>query len=59
MFFLIITLCISSAMNDCQVESTGHFYTLRQCEVMEDIHRQVLGSEKDNNYRLECEYWEG
>lgn len=59
MFFLILTFCTSAAMDDCQVESFGPHENLRQCQVMMDVQRQVLGGERENNYRLVCEYWDG
>jgi hypothetical protein len=56
MFFLILTVCASAAMDDCQVYSVQKLRTEKQCEVMAGIHRQVLGDGPDNNYRLECVY---
>jgi len=53
MFAIIITLCASAAMNDCQVYSLGSAPTLKQCQAVAQIHRDVLGPA--NNYRLECE----
>lgn len=53
MFAIIITLCASAAMDDCQVYSLGHTATMQQCEAAAGIHREVLGPQ--TNYRLECQ----
>lgn len=53
MFAIIITLCASAAMDDCQVYSLGQAETLKQCNAVAEIHREVLGPE--SNYRLECQ----
>lgn len=53
MFAIIITLCASAAMDDCQVYSLGTMKTEQQCEALAEIHRDVLGPE--TNYRLECQ----
>lgn len=55
MFFLIATLCASASMTDCTVYSMGTFETMQQCEVVKQVHHQVLGTGPDQNYRLECQ----
>ena len=52
MFAIIITLCASAAMDDCQVYSLGTVETMAQCETVSGIHGDVLGPA--TNYRLEC-----
>ena len=59
MFAVIITLCASAAMNDCQVFSFGSLATRAQCEALADVHREVLGRDENNNYRIDCEPVEG
>lgn len=55
MIFLLITLCTSPAMDDCQVHLLGRFPTAQQCEAVSQVHRAVLGKGPDQNYRLECQ----
>jgi len=53
MFAIIITLCASAAMDDCQVYSLGNVETMAQCKTVAGIHGTVLGPA--TNYRLECQ----
>lgn len=52
MLAIIITLCASAAMDDCQVYSLGTVETMAQCETVAGIHSDILGPA--TNYRLEC-----
>lgn len=58
MFFLILTLCTTAAMDDCQVYAVNEHPTEKQCVRVADIYRQTLGEGPDSNYRLECEVQE-
>lgn len=52
MILLIVTLCTSASMTDCEVHQLGQVKTKAACETAADIYRQVL--EPAENYRLEC-----
>lgn len=52
MFLLIVTLCASSAMTDCQEYTTARLPTQQQCLAMAGLQRDILG--KAYNYRIEC-----
>lgn len=52
MFALILTVCATAAMDDCQVYRPSSFPTEQQCQAMVGIQRGILGAE--NNYRVEC-----
>lgn len=54
MIILLITLCTSPSMDDCQVHQIGSYQNKRQCEVVASIQRDVLGTGPDQNYRLQC-----
>lgn len=54
MIFLILTVCTTAAMNDCQVYRLGSHESTQQCEAVADINRDILGRDGDLNYRLEC-----
>lgn len=55
MFFLLITVCTSTAMDDCWVRRLGDQYpTFEQCMTVQRTHAAVLGSGPDQNYYLEC-----
>lgn len=53
MFALILTVCATAAMDDCQVYNTGRFATEHQCLAMASLQRDVLG--EATNYRIQCE----
>ncbi len=53
MFLLIVTLCTSSAMADCQEYTTGRFPTQQQCLAMAGLQRDLLGEAA--NYSIKCE----
>lgn len=55
MFFLIMTVCATAAMDDCQVYAVNQHQSAQQCEAVADVYRQVLGGELENNYRISCE----
>ena len=54
MIFLILTVCTTAALDDCQVYQLGRTETAQQCEAVADIYRDTLGRDGDLNYRLEC-----
>lgn len=54
MFFLILTLCATPDMADCETKSVQKLANLKQCEVMSEIYSQILGDGPNRNYRLEC-----
>lgn len=54
MFYLILTLCTTAAMDDCEVRSLNKTATESQCMTVADVYRRTLGPER--NYRIECEY---
>lgn len=54
MILLLITLCTSATMDDCQVHQLGQFPTEKRCEAVASIHRAVLTEGAEQNYRLEC-----
>lgn len=54
MFILLITVCASVAMDDCQVQQMGHFRDALACQVAYQRAEIVLGRGPDQNYRLEC-----
>lgn len=51
MFYLILTVCTTAAMDDCEVYTVNQHPTEQRCEVLADVYRQTLG---DGHYRLEC-----
>ncbi len=55
MFLLIMTVCATAAMDDCQVYAVNQHQSAQQCETVADVYRQVLGGEAGNNYRIECQ----
>lgn len=52
MILLIVTLCASASMTDCEVHRFGQYKTPQACETAVGIYRQVL--EPAENYRMEC-----
>lgn len=54
MIFLLITLCTSPAMDDCQVMTMGQFKDKFACEVAIGRAEEVLGTGPEQNYRMEC-----
>lgn len=60
MIFLILTVCTTAALDDCQVyridqiHRLGRTESVQQCEAVADIYRDTLGRDGDLNYRLEC-----
>lgn len=55
MFFLILTVCATAAMDNCQTYSLGSHRNEAQCLSAADIYRKTLGDGADTNYRIECE----
>ena len=51
MFYLILTLCTTAAMDECQVYAVNQHPNEQRCEVLAGVYRQTLG---DGHYRLEC-----
>lgn len=54
MIFLLITLCTSPSMDDCQVTTMGKYKDAFACEVAIGRAEEVLGTGPEQNYRLEC-----
>lgn len=54
MIFLILTVCTTAALDDCQVYQLVRTERVQQCEAVADIYRDTLGRDGDLNYRLEC-----
>lgn len=54
MIFLLLTLCTSPAMDDCQVMVLSQFKDQFACEVAIDRAEEVLGTGPEQSYRLEC-----
>lgn len=52
MIFLLLTLCTSSAMDDCEVSQLVQTKTEHHCQRIADTYREILGPE--TNYRMEC-----
>ena len=50
---LLIWLCTSAAMDDCQVHPLSKPVPAQQCEVMARVYDETL--KRDENYRLVCE----
>lgn len=53
MTILLIWLCTSAAMDDCQVHPLSKPVPAQQCEVMARVYDETL--KRDENYRLVCE----
>lgn len=52
MIVLLLTLCTSSAMDDCEVSQLVQTKTEHHCQRIADTYREILGPE--TNYRMEC-----
>ena len=55
MKILIIWLCATAAMDDCQVQRVGEPLPATQCETMKKVYAQTLGTGPEQNYRIECQ----
>lgn len=51
---LIIWLCASAAMDDCQVHRVGEPMPPAQCETTKEVYANTLGTGAEQNYRIEC-----
>lgn len=55
MFLLMITICATAAMDNCQVHRVGKpVATIAICERSKKDTILVLGTGPDQNYRLDC-----
>lgn len=54
MFFLLVMVCTSSSMLDCQEFTMGQYRDAFACEVAAGRAEVVLGQGPDQNYRFEC-----
>lgn len=52
---LLIWLCTTVAMDDCQVRRVGEPMPPAQCETTKEVYASVLGTGPEQNYRLECQ----
>lgn len=52
MIILLLTLCTSAAMDDCEVSPMVQTKTEHHCQRIADTYREILGPEI--NYRMEC-----
>lgn len=55
MKILLIWLCASAAMDDCQVRRIGKPMPPTQCETTKEVYVQTLGTGPEQNYRIECQ----
>lgn len=53
MFSVMLLVCASASMEQCEIHELGKTETYQGCQVVLDIHRRVLG---DGHYRLDCLY---
>ncbi len=52
MIVLLLTLCTSAAMDDCEVFPLVQTKTEHHCQRIAETYREILGPE--TNYRMEC-----